>query len=131
MIKADKKILALVSDLFFISRIEAAAAKAESEIRWLESASQCDNFPAYLLDFYPNLVLVDLNFEQIPWKTWITEAKQNPQTQDIPVVMFGSHKDVELMKTAKQTGADKVVAKSRFVEILTDLLDEYTPSSEN
>lgn len=125
MEKKSPGLLAVVSDLYFVSRIEAAVEKIQKQVIWLELELQAPDFVEYLLDIDPGLVIVDLNLSDVPWEAWITAAKSDSRTKDIPVVMYGSHMDVASMKAAKETGADQVVAKSRFVEILSKLLNKY------
>lgn len=125
------KLLAVVSDLYFVARIEAAVEKLQKQVIWLELELQAPDFVEYLLDIDPGLVIVDLNLTDVPWAAWISAAKSDSRTKHIPVVMYGSHMDVDSMKAAKKTGADQVVAKSRFVEILSKILEKYLVTADN
>ncbi len=124
-------ILALVEDLFFISRIGSTVKNLGYQIEWLERAAQVEGtFTEALAARQPALVIVDLNNRHIPWEEWMTAAKQDPETRQIPMMAFGSHMDVDLMKRAKETGADAVYAKSRFTEAMPELIQKLINAAE-
>jgi hypothetical protein len=73
----------------------------------------------------PKLLIFDLGNAEIPWSAWIPVLKTVPATRRIPVICFGSHVDVDTMKKARQTGANEVVARSRFVTALPALIQKH------
>lgn len=138
-------ILGFVADLFFVVKIEAAARQLNYQVRWIERGDELGppdpQAPpvqyaehligpgAVLIDritqWQPALILFDLGNQEIPWLDWLPLIKSAPATRRIPVVCFGSHKDVESMQAAKRRGADAVLARSRFVTDLTSLLQKH------
>jgi hypothetical protein len=47
---------------------------------------------------------------------------------DVPVLAYGSHKNVEQMVAAKNAGCDEVVARSRIAAELPNLMKKYLGS---
>lgn len=121
-----KLILVLVEDLYFTSRIESTAKNLGFQVELLERANGIDRgFVEVLKERQPSLVIFDLNNKHIPWKEWILEAKEDETTSAYPLIAFGSHMDVETMQMAKASGADAVLAKSRFTEAMAELILKY------
>jgi len=138
-------IVGFVADLFFSVKIENAARQLNYRVEWIERAGQVappdPDAPvrqlaehligpgAVLLDkltlWQPALVIFDLGNPEIPWRQWVALIKSVPATRRIPVLCFGSHVDVETMQAAKSAGADAVLARSRFVRDLPDLIQKY------
>jgi hypothetical protein len=71
------------------------------------------------------LIVFDLGNDSIPWKNWINLLTSLPATRRIPVLCFGSHVNIDDMQAAKFAGAKEVVARSRFVQNLPDLLVKH------
>jgi len=144
-------IVGFVADLFFSVRIEEAARRLDYRVIWIEKADDVapvdleaperqwaehlQGRGAVLLDdlsrWAPALIIFDLNNDQIPWKEWIELITSVPATRRIPVMCFGSHMDVETMRAAKEAGADVVLARSRFVKELPDLIKKYARSIDD
>ena len=120
----NPRILALVSDLFFIPGIRSVAVHFNYTIQFVEKAIPKEEFDRLLVEQPPAIVIVDTNYQLVPWVEWVTALKADAATQDIPVLAFGSHKDVALMKKAKQAGSDTAVARSRFTAELPELLQK-------
>ena len=135
-------ILAFVRELNFEVRIENAAQQNGFQVKVIESAEQIappdeedlgvqiaehlGGRGAVLLDkitqWHPALIIFDLGNDFIPWEDWIRLISSVPATRRIPILCFGPHVDVEMMRAAKAAGANEVVARSRFVTQLPDLL---------
>jgi predicted metal-dependent hydrolase len=132
-------IIAFISDLMFQTRVESIANKRDIRIHWIESEDQLgspyrNELAALgkewiLLDelsrISPNLFIFDLNNSMIPWRVWIPVLKSVPPTRRIPLICFGSHVDVDSIRQARRAGADEVLARSRFVSILPELIEKY------
>jgi len=135
-------ILAFVRDLNFEVRIESAAQKNGFQVKVIESAEQIappdkkelevqfaeplEGRGAVLLDkitqWHPALIIFDLGNELIPWEDWIRLISSVPATRRIPILCFGPHVEIDKMQAAKKAGANEVVARSRFVTQLPELL---------
>ena len=73
----------------------------------------------------PGLIIYELGGDDTPWRRWLRLLKISPATKRIPILCYGSHKDVETMRFAKSIGADAVVARSRFAADMADLISRY------
>lgn len=132
-------IAAFVADLMFQTRIESVAERLDMQVQWIDSADQViamdvDRLATMGLDgilverltrMLPKLLIFDLGNKAIPWATWIPALKSDHMTRRIPVICFGSHVDVGTLKTAREVGADEVLARSRFVMALPELIQKY------
>jgi len=70
-------------------------------------------------------MVFDLRNDSIPWKKWINLLTSLPATRRIPVLCFGSHVNIDDKQAAKLAGAKEVVACSRFVQNLPELLVKH------
>ena len=108
-------ILALVRDLMFSSRITAEARAADAKIKVLRD-------PGLLQSCDPSstLILVDLNLPGAiqAASTW---QSQNPSRTTIG---FVSHEDAATISQARSAGIQQVLPRSRFVQILPQLLSK-------
>ena len=137
-------IIGLIADLFFSVKVESVARRLGFRLRLIERAEQVapgnDDDPMrpseplegpaaafvhLLVEEQPALIVVDLNNHSVPWERWIATVKSSAATRRIPVIAFGSHMDVETQTKARQAGADAVLARSRFVEALPELIDKH------
>ena len=139
------RILAFVVDLLFSSRIEEATRSQGFELILVENPfferPYGDTIPdkqyaehligpgAELIDkvtlWQPALIIFDLDNDLIPWRDWISLLKSAPATRRIPVVCFGSHREVEKFRMAREAGADKTVARLKFTKELNCLISSY------
>jgi CheY-like chemotaxis protein len=143
-------VLMLVSDLFFAVQIEAAVKALGYRLARVERGDDVEpgvtdrapsaggkaflgepltgrgaGFVSRLVEWQPALVIVELSSQSIPWAEWIAAMKSSPATRRIPVVAFGPHTDLDLRAAAVDAGCDAVVAKSRLVTALPDLILKY------
>ena len=143
--QTDPLILGFVTDLIFAARIESVAERLNFRVTWIEKPDQIappdaealarqfaeplSGFGAALVDMLtlwkPSLIIFDLDSKQVPWRTWVALIKSAPATRRIPIVCFGSHKDVGTLSAAQNAGADAVLARSRFVEDLPGIIQKY------
>lgn len=111
-----RRILGLVPDLFFATRI-AAVARAEGA-EW--HVAPATNVVVAATDPRADLVLVDLHAPG--GLDGISALKADAATRGIPVIGFHSHVDVELRTAALAAGADRVLPRSAFTRQLADLV---------
>ena len=126
-------IIGFVENLMFTSRIESVAEQMGYRIHWMGEAalSVADKSEESLIGEIPRLnsglILIDLGMEGIAWDVLIERIKDHP-SKKISVICFGSHMDAETLKKARRSGADLVVARSRFFSTLPALIRKYIPS---
>lgn len=118
-------VLALVSDLFFASRVQSAAKNAGLTYESLDVYKTAAEFMDGLHSHPPALIVLDLN-SSLPWPEWLPAAKADPRSASIPWLAFGSHMNPRRLAAARHAGADKVVPKSQFAEELTKALKAAT-----
>lgn len=127
-------ILVFVANLMFSTRIESVIEQKGLVYREIsskgalfgeESGGTEESFLNRVMRSDPSLIIFDLGLDDVPWEQWILWLKDSPVSGQIPVICFGSHVDVETLKSARQAGADEVMARSRFVSALPALIDKY------
>lgn len=107
----DGVILVLVRDLIFSTKITATAAAVGGKVRVVRDPGKLGTEAA-------RRVIVDLNLAGA-----IEAVQEYKQAQPaVEVVGFVSHVDTSTIEAARAAGADRVVARSGFVEILPSLL---------
>lgn len=139
-------IVTLISDLFLAAPVENAVRAAGYRLVRIERGSDLepDSTPEHgrvflgepltgrgfefirrLAEWRPALMLVELSSIAIPWFDWISAAKSSPATRRIPVIGFGPHTDLALRAKALEAGCDLVVAKSRLLSALPELIAQH------
>jgi CheY-like chemotaxis protein len=107
------RLLGIISDLYFVSRLQEAAKAFACEVDWLDAPETEAEFVRRLEKNRPSLIVLDLN-TGLPWPHWLPLAKANPTTAGIPWLAFGSHMNPRRLAAARHAGADHVVPKSQF-----------------
>jgi hypothetical protein len=130
-VSEKKLILALVPNLMTSTRIESVVEKLGFD--FLEIASLNDeigdnpseagfSFWESIAPRDPVLIIFDLGTSAIPWEMLIQQLKASSVSKDIPLICFGPHVDGEAFKSARRAGADVVVARSKFMSDLPNLI---------
>lgn len=124
MAENSKRILAVMSDLFFSVKINDAAKKLGHTVEFVkDKALVLEKLTA---EAKPALILLDLNCESADPLDLITRIKAGPATTDIVIVGFVSHVRADLKNKAQQSGCDLVVARSAFAQNLESILANAT-----
>lgn len=120
------KVLAVVDDLFFGSRIAETARQVGVELELQRAA----NFrPSALGHGQPALVIFDLNASSANPVELVRQLKAESTLAGVPVVAFLSHVQVELQQAAEEAGCDQVLPRSKFSAALPELLRRYAKSN--
>src|SRR5512143_3563690 len=111
------RVIAVIDDLLFLSRIREAAVGAGVEV--VQARDQ-----AALLAAAPpaRLVLVDADSDRIPWPRAIAALRADPTLAEIPVVAFLSHVAADRAEIARAAGIRRVLSRAAFVKELPGLL---------
>jgi CheY-like chemotaxis protein len=112
-------ILAAVDDLMFSSRISTTAKAVGATIRFTRSVEAVIDAAR---ETRPALVILDLNSARTRPLEILAALKADPLLAAIPTVGFVSHVDTPTIEAAREAGADRVLARSAFVEQLPQLL---------
>ncbi len=112
-----KTLVACLDDLFFRSKIEATARHLNVPLLFTgakDLAKTCREGKTAA-------VLLDLSANGNPLEV-VTELRQDPATQDLPIIGFLSHVDRDLARRAESSGVTRVMPRSEFSESLPDLM---------
>jgi CheY-like chemotaxis protein len=120
-------ILALVPDLWFLSRLRASAAEYGAVV---ESVRRAEHLAARAAAARPALVIVDIGTPGQDWAAAIRQLKQATATAAVPVVAFGPHVDHAGQAAARAAGADRVLSNRRFTEALPATLAGYLAAGQ-
>jgi CheY-like chemotaxis protein len=119
MTTTSPTILALVPDLWFLSRLRSAAEAAGLAV---EVVRRVDRLAGRAAELAPVLIVVDMGIVGQDWAAAVTAVKADPTTAAIPLIAFGPHVDQASQAAARVAGADRVLSNRRFTERLPELL---------
>ena len=110
------RVLALVRDLFFRARLEAAAKAASADVGY---ASSLDRAREQIAETVPALVIVDLGDDSFDARAVAKRIRELAATQ---LVGFASHVELRKLGAARQAGFDLVLSREEFTARLPELL---------
>lgn len=119
------RIAAAVADLMFGSKIRGAAEHAGVDVTFVRSAVALTEAAAGAA-----MVVLDLETRWLEADAAIRGLKADPATAAVPVVAFAPHVRTDVLATAHEAGADRVLARSAFVRELPELLASLWRSGE-
>jgi CheY-like chemotaxis protein len=110
------QVLALVDDLFFQAKLVETAKQLGVQLR---TCTTPDALLAEIGKDSPRLVVIDLNARNDPFAA-IERLKATGQ--DIPLLGFLSHLQVDLAERARAAGCSDVIPRSKFTRDLATIL---------
>ena len=117
----NKKIVALLTDLFFTVKINDAAKRAGVAIEFVKSERDAlEKAAAQTV-----LVIIDLNCAGVDALEIVRRLKAGDRTKGVGVVGYLSHVQGELKKQAQESGCDMVLPRSAFSQNLPQILKRY------
>ena len=119
---APKRILAVVSDLFFSVKLTEAAKRCGLELEFVKD-------PTEVLEKAkekPTLIVFDLNFDAAEPLKLIGKLKGHSTTKGISLLGYLSHVQAELKQSAQEAGCDMVLARSAFSQNLTQVFKRHS-----
>lgn len=117
----SRHVAAVVSDLFFVTKITATAEAAGVALETLDVAVARRRWTGPAAVDLPALLLVDLAQGE-PVFALVRELRANAATAHLPVAGFHSHVDTATRDAALAAGVDPVLPRSAFVAQLPGLL---------
>ncbi|HYI66749.1 MAG TPA: hypothetical protein VEW95_07500 [Candidatus Limnocylindrales bacterium] len=106
------RVAAVISDLMLYSRIESACSAAGATLDRMDS-------PGGLADDH-DIILVDWSARRPEWADALTAWRaRTPQPR---LILFGQHTDLEAHAAARGAGLAPMVARSRLLSMLPQLL---------
>ena len=110
MSKPEKRVLAVVNDLFFSVKISEAAKRNGLALEFVKESTEV---LAKAKD-KPSLIVFDLNFDAVNPLQLITDLKGSAETKGVSLLGYLSHLQSELKVQAQDAGCDMVLARSAF-----------------
>jgi len=118
----SKRVLAVVSDLFFSVKLSEAAKRNGMAIEFVKEAGEgLDKARAR-----PTLIVFDLNFDAVQPVQLISELKHNPETKSVSLIGYLSHVQGELKQQAQEAGCDMVMARSALSQNLMQIFKRHS-----
>ena len=122
MQKEAKKVLAVVSDLFFSVKLTDAAKRAGMPLEFVkDSAAILEKAKTK-----PQLIIFDLNFEAAEPLEVIAKLKGSAETKGISLIGYLSHVQGELKQRAQEAGCDMVLARSAFSQNMPQIFKRHS-----
>jgi len=118
----NKRVLAVVSDLFFSVKINDAAKRAGMTVEFVKDEKDA----LAKAQTKPTLIILDLNFESANPIDLISKLKGNNELKNISLIGFLSHVQGELKQKAHEAGCDIVLARSAFSQNLPQILKRHS-----
>ena len=117
------KIIAVLDDLFFTSKIKEAAKSLNSD---LEFTKNTNGLIQKLKSEKPSLIIFDLNSKACNPLETIKELKSSSYLKDITVLGYLSHVQTDLKDEADKAGCDLVLPRSKFSKDLKEIITKYS-----
>lgn len=119
--QGNKKVLAVLDDLFFRVKISDAGKRSGLNVEFLNNERDVLERAKEL----PMLIIVDLNVNSLQPLKLISKLKSAAETKGISIIGFVSHVQGELKQKAHDTGCDMVMARSAFSQNLPQILKRH------
>jgi PleD family two-component response regulator len=117
---ARRRVLAAIEDLLFKSKISETADILGVEARFPRSKAR---LLEVLRESPPDLLILDLNAARFEPLELLHTVKSNDAMKDVPTVGFLSHVQRDLAVAARESGCDRVMARSAFTKDLPRILE--------
>ena len=117
-----KKVLAVVSDLFFSVKLADAAKRAGLALEFVKESKDVLAKARQL----PSLIVFDLNFEAAEPLKVIAKLKGDAETKGISLLGYLSHVQGELKQQAHEAGCNMVLARSQFSQNMPQIFRRHS-----
>jgi CheY-like chemotaxis protein len=114
-----RKVVAAVEDLLFKSKISETASTLGVEALFPRSPKK---LVEKVHESPPDLLVLDLNSARFEPLQLLEQLKSDEVSRGVPVVGFLSHVQKDLAVAARESGCDRVVARSAFTRDLPEIL---------
>jgi CheY-like chemotaxis protein len=117
----NKKLLAVLEDLFFTVKINESAKRAGLPVEFVKS----EHDVLEKAKSRPALIIMDLNYSGIDPLNLIRKLKAQPETKGIALIGYLSHVQGELKQQAQEAGCNMVLARSALSQNLPQILKRH------
>lgn len=121
--KQKSRIIAILDDLFFNSKIKEAVKPLGLDIEFIKNPN---GLTERLRFDKPSLIVLDLNSKSCTPLQIIKDLKSSPVLKDIPILGYLSHVQTDLKEEAAKAGCDVVLPRSKFSRELKEILMKYS-----
>jgi DNA-binding NarL/FixJ family response regulator len=111
------RVLGLIRDLMFRSKIDAAAESLGVEVAYV---STLELLPQRCADINPTMVMVDLSEKNFAPEA--TMAALCTCAPGVKVIGFASHVDLKALAGAREAGFQRVLSRQEFAAQIPELL---------
>jgi PleD family two-component response regulator len=118
----SKRVLAIVSDLFFSVKLSEAAKRNGMAIEFIKEAGEV----LEKARTRPTLIVFDLNFDAVEPIKLISQLKSSPETRTVSLIGYLSHVQGELKQQAQEAGCDMVMARSALSQNLMQIFKRHS-----
>lgn len=122
-----RRVVAAVDDLFFAAKIRTTAELLGVPITF---AREIETLITAVQQDPPALVVVDLQSQRLDPFALAELVKAHAGFSHIPLIGFCSHVQTELLQRARQSGFDRVMARSAFTKELPEILRSAVASPD-
>lgn len=118
----SKRVLAVVSDLFFSVKLSEAAKRNGLAIEFVKDGAEV----LEKAKNRPTVIVFDLNFDAVEPLTLIAQLKSSPETRGVSLIGYLSHVQGELKQQAQEVGCDMVMARSALSQNLMQIFKRHS-----
>src|SRR5258708_39568279 len=118
----SKRVLAVVSDLFFSVKISEAAKRNGLPLEFVKDGQEV----LEKAKSRPTLIIFDLNFEAVEPLKLIAEIKASPETKGVSLIGYLSHIQGELKQQAQDAGTTMVMARSALSQNMMQIFKRHS-----
>jgi CheY-like chemotaxis protein len=120
-IMENKRILAVLDDLFFTVKINESAKRAGLPVEFIKSERDV----LEKAKAHPALIIIDLNYAGIDSLKLVQDLKAAEDTKAVRLLGYLSHVQGELKQKAQEAGCNMVLARSAFSQNLPQILKRH------
>jgi PleD family two-component response regulator len=117
-----RRVLAVVTDLFFSVKISEAAKRNGLALEFVKEGKEV----LEKAKTKPSLIVFDLNFEDANPLQLIAKLKGSADTKGISLIGYLSHIQAELKQQAQEAGCDMVMARSAFSQNMLQIFKRHS-----
>ena len=118
----SKRVLAVVTDLFFSVKLSEAAKRNGMPLEFVKNGEEVIE----KAKSRPTLIVFDLNFDAVEPLKLIAQLKGDPDTRSVSLLGYLSHIQGELKQQAQEAGCDMVMARSALSQNLMQIFKRHS-----
>jgi len=115
----EKKILVIDDDRLMLKSLELLLIEAGYQVK---AVSEAELITRAIRDFIPDLLLMDIRFENADGRLICDDLKKHPETQDLPIILITAISYEEI--SAIECNADAIIGKPYHGDFLLQHIDQ-------